>query len=56
MHEHYEMWLICAVAMEIAEPVSFLHDRYDNLLQEQDDRKNILISTPSTLGVIWLKT
>jgi hypothetical protein len=58
MHEYYKMGQICAVTMEIAESVSFLRERHDNLLQEPDDRINILIPTPSpsTLGVMGFKT
>jgi len=42
MHEYYKMGRICAVTMGIAESVSFLRGRHDNLLQEPDDRINIL--------------
>jgi hypothetical protein len=47
MHEYYKMGRICAVAMEITESVSSLRERHDNLLQEPDDRINILIPSMS---------
>ena len=54
MHEHYKMGRTCTVAMEIAESVSFLRERHANLLQESDDRRNMLIPIPYpfALGVM----
>jgi hypothetical protein len=54
MREHYKMGRTCAVTMEIAGSVSFLRERHVNLLQELDDRKNILIPIPcaSALGIM----
>jgi hypothetical protein len=47
MHEYYKMGRIYAVTMEIAESVSFLRERHNNLLLEPDDRIDILIPSMS---------